>query len=147
MSAAYQDAPCSSARARTSMNWDDKNWKQAARDYHAARNGRHAVVEIEPEKLKQLQRLMDDSISLERAYAELNDMREQERAAASTVEALMYSLRERGVKALEEPDTRRRLSLLSEEQLIEVGDRLLQLKPRIARPWTANEVEQLMRCK
>ena len=59
----------------------------------------------------------------------------------------MYSLRERGVKALGEPDTRRRLSELSEERLVEVGNRLLRLKPKIARPWSTDEVEQLMRSK
>ena len=57
-----------------------------------------------------------------------------------TIEALMFSLRERRTKALEEPDIKRRLSELSDEQLIEVGNRLQRLKPEIARKWTAEEV-------
>jgi hypothetical protein len=64
-----------------------------------------------------------------------------------TVEALMYSLRERGTKALAEPDTRRRLSQCSDAQVIEVGNRLQRLKPEIARAWTADEVKQLMRTR
>jgi|GraSoi2013_100cm_1033763.scaffolds.fasta_scaffold56506_2 hypothetical protein len=59
----------------------------------------------------------------------------------------MYSLRERGVKALEEPDTKRRLSQLSDRQLAEVGDRLRRLKPHIARAWTTEEVKLLIRTK
>ena len=69
-------------------------------------------------------------------------------AAAMTVEALMYSLRERGIKALAEPDTRRRLSQLSDAQAIEVGNRLQRLKPHIGRgPWSADEVRQLVRAR
>jgi hypothetical protein len=59
----------------------------------------------------------------------------------------MFSLRERGVKALEEPDTKRRLSQLNDRQLAEVGDRLRRLKPHIARTWTAEEVKVLIRTK
>jgi hypothetical protein len=66
------------------------------------------------------------------------------RAAASTVEALMFSLRERGIPALDEPDTRRRLSQLNDSQLLEVAARLQKLKPEIARAWSADEVETLM---
>ena len=69
------------------------------------------------------------------------------RAAASTVEALMFSLRERGVQALDEPDTRQRLSQLSDDQLAEVGTRLQRLKPEIARAWSGDDVEALMRLR
>jgi hypothetical protein len=61
------------------------------------------------------------------------------RAAGSTVEALMYSLRERGTAALGECDTQRRISELSEEQLHEVGTRLRALKLGKG-PWTPDEV-------
>lgn len=69
------------------------------------------------------------------------------RAPQPTVEALMHSLRDRGVQALEEPDTRRRLSQLNDRQLAEVGDRLQRLKPHIARAWTTDEVKVLIRSK
>jgi hypothetical protein len=67
------------------------------------------------------------------------------RAAESTVEALMFSLQQRGFGALDEPDTRRRLSELDDEQVIEGGDRLL--KPKTAKAWTADEVQVLMRLR
>ena len=128
------------------MSWDDKNWKGAAREYHHARGDRRAVVEIESDRLGRLRRLLADNVSFERAYAELNST--PGRAAASTVEALMYSLRERGTAALEEPDTKRRLSQCSDAQVIEVGDRLQRLKPHIGRgPWSADEVRQLIRAR
>jgi len=67
-------------------------------------------------------------------------------AAVMTVEALMYSLRERGTRALAEPATRRRLSKCSDEQVIEVGKRLRHLKPHIGRgPWSADEIRELFR--
>ena len=68
-------------------------------------------------------------------------------APRPTVEALMYSLRERGTKALEEASTRRRLSELSDQQVIEVGDRLQKLKSEIARAWSTEEVKLLLRAR
>src|SRR5262245_24524173 len=41
-----------------------------------------------------------------------------------SVEALIWSLRARGLDALKEPGNRRRLATLTEEQAIHVGDRL-----------------------
>ena len=66
------------------------------------------------------------------------------RAASSTVEALMWSLRQRGTAALKEPETRHRLAQLSEAQLIEVADRLQRLKPQIARAWSEQEIDRLI---
>jgi hypothetical protein len=80
--------------------------------------------------------------SLESLWDELNAAAQHGRAAASTVEALMYSLRECGIKELSEPDTQRRISELSEEQLHEVGARLQALK--IVRAWTAEDIERLV---
>jgi integrase len=81
-------------------------------------------------------------ISLERLWDELNAAAQHGRAAASTVEALMYSLCERGATALTEPDTERRISELSEEQLHEVGALLQALE--IVRAWIAEDIEQLV---
>jgi hypothetical protein len=72
---------------------------------------------------------------------------DRDAAPYATVEALMFSLRERGVKALTEPATRRRLFELSDRQLAEVGDRLRGLKPHIAHAWTTDEVKVLIRTK
>jgi cytochrome c553 len=68
-------------------------------------------------------------------------------APQQTVEALMYSLRSRGAKALEESATKRRLSELSDDQVIEVGDRLQRLRAEIARAWTAAEVKTLFQAR
>jgi hypothetical protein len=56
---------------------------------------------------------------------------------------LMLGLR-RGVGVLKEPDVRRRLSELSEDQLAKVGNRLQQFPPAIARAWSADEVKVLV---
>lgn len=86
--------------------------------------------------------MLDDSVSLDGAYAEINTHRH--RAAVSTIEALMLALRERGTAALTEPDVERRLGALSESQLHEVCARLQKLRPEIARPWPDSDVERLI---
>jgi hypothetical protein len=65
------------------------------------------------------------------------------RAAYSTVEALMFSLRERGTKALDEPDTKRRISELSEEQLHEISARCQALKLGKG-PWSTDDIGRLV---
>jgi len=65
-------------------------------------------------------------------------------APQPTVEALMYSLRERGTKALDEAPTKRRLSELSEQQLHEICGRLQRLKAAIARAWAPEEITILV---
>jgi hypothetical protein len=56
----------------------------------------------------------------------------------------MFSLRERGVQTLSEPDTQRRLSELNDAQLREVAVRLQKLKAKIARAWTPKDVAVLI---
>src|SRR5262245_10615956 len=93
--------------------------------------------------LERLRRLLDGDVSLERAWHELNAEKLRGRAADSTVEALMFSLRS-GVSVLKRPDTLRRLSELSEAQLREVVVRLQKFKPEIAPAWTVEDVEILV---
>ena len=64
-----------------------------------------------------------ESTSLEALIAHFDRVRRRSGAPQAVIEALMYSLRERGTKALEETDTKRRLSEVSDAQIIEVGDR------------------------
>jgi len=59
----------------------------------------------------------------------------------------MYSLREYGTKALEEPATKRRLSELSDDQVVQVGNRLQRLRPEIARAWSEKEIEALLKTR
>lgn len=91
-------------------------------------------------RIARLRRLLDDDVSLDRAWRELNDR--PQRAAESTVEALMYSLRS-GISALARADTVRRLSELSDTQMREVAVRVQKFKPHIAPAWTANDVRVL----
>jgi hypothetical protein len=65
-------------------------------------------------------------------------------AAPTTMEALMLGLHSRGVQALGEPDTLRRLSELNDTQLREVAVRLQKLRPEIAQPWVSEDVEVLL---
>src|SRR5262249_28667745 len=95
-------------------------------------------------ELARLRALLDDSVSLERAYAEIHARHFAGRAAESTVEALMLGLRERGTAALQELKVRGRLVQLSEGQLREVAGRLGNRKPKIARPWSSVEIEHLL---
>ena len=104
--------------------------QQDKRQYH---------VPDDDDKLVWPRELLDDSVSLAAAYYRIQQHHFAGRAAASTIEALMLGLRERGTAAL-----KRRLDALSEAQLHEVCDRLQKLKPEIARAWTAHELVELV---
>jgi hypothetical protein len=47
--------------------WADPGWAESAREYHEDRAGRPAVVEIKPERLARLRKLMADNVSRRRA--------------------------------------------------------------------------------
>jgi hypothetical protein len=65
-------------------------------------------------------------------------------AAASTVEALIFGLRD-GLAALpKNPERLRRLSELNAEQLCAVCERLQNFQTHIAPAWTPNEVKALV---
>ena len=61
--------------------------------------------------------------------AALRRRRERYGAASSTVEAVMYELRTKGVAALTAPNCQRRLSELSSGQMRKVIERLDYLRP------------------
>jgi hypothetical protein len=63
---------------------------------------------------------------------------------ASTVEALMFSLRSRGVQALGEPDVLRRLTQLDDTQARDIAIRLQKFNPHIASAWTPEDVQVLI---
>jgi len=124
--------------------WDEPGWQAAAAEYH--NKNRQSAARIEPERLQRPRPLMNNDVSLERAWSELNDQRRRGEAAAATLEALVCSLR-RGVDAVADPDTARRLAELSDDQLLKVGERLRRLKLEIARAWSADEVAVLMQVR
>jgi hypothetical protein len=123
--------------------WEAPSWEAAAREYHEARQGSGGRPPQPPDPL--LLALLDPAISLEQAQRRLLE-RHRGGAAASTVEALVYSLR-RGVDVLAEPDTARRLAELSDDQLLAVGERLRRLKTEISRAWSGDEVAVLMQLR
>jgi hypothetical protein len=86
-------------------------------------------------------------MSIEALIAHFDRARLRNGAPKATIESLMYSLRSRGVEALNETDTKRRLSELSDQQVIEVGNRLQKLKLEIARAWSAAEVQALFKAR
>jgi len=97
--------------------------------------------QLESAEILRARRLLDENVSFERAWSEMQASRG--RAASSTVEALVFSLRVGGT-ALASPHARRRLSELSEAQLHEVSARLQKFQLNIARAWAAIEVEFLV---
>jgi hypothetical protein len=120
------------------MSWlDDHSFAEACRkaDERARSKSRDPHIEW-------LRSLMDDNVSLERAYAGVHARHFAGRAAESTVEALMLGLRERGTSALAEPATRQRLRQLNAGQIDELGDRLQRLS---SRPWSPEDIQQLIR--
>jgi hypothetical protein len=122
--------------------WSAPSWKTAAHEYHEARD-RSGDKPQPPDP--QLLALLDPKVSLELAQRRLLERR-RDGAAASTIEALVYSL-PRGLDALAEPDAVRRLTELSDDQLLEVGERLRRFKPEIARAWSAEDVAVLMQLR
>ena len=122
--------------------WAAPGWREAALDYHKHRGGRVSIASYAPEHLARLRRLLDDDVSLDRAWHELNDR--PSGAAASTVEALVFGLRD-GLAALpKNPERLRRLSELNAEQLKAVCRRLQNFNPEIATPWSSEEVVALI---
>jgi len=120
------DATAPDWAAMAAGAWGASSWKSAAREYHGARQRSGGKPPQSPDP--QLLALLDPAISLEPAQRRLLERR-RGGAAASTVEAV-YSLR-RDLDALAEADAVRRLTELSDDQLLEVGERLRRFKPSI----------------
>jgi hypothetical protein len=121
--------------------WAAPGWREAALEYHKHRGNRISIAPYAPENIARLRRLMDDSISLDRAWAEVS---RPSGAAASTVEALVFGLRY-GLAALpKNPDRLRRLSELNAEQLKAVCRRVQNFNLEIATPWSSDEVAALI---
>jgi hypothetical protein len=101
---------------------------------------RKAAARPPDPRLKRLRRLLEDDVSVERAYHEIMRARP---APESLVEALMYSLR-RGLSELSNADTLHRMSGLDEGQLKAVCHRVQNLKPEIATPWSSVDATTLI---
>jgi hypothetical protein len=101
---------------------------------------RRAAARPQDPRLDRLRRLLEDDVSLERAYHEIMRARPTPEA---TVDALVYSLR-RSVNELTNADTLHRLSGLDEGQLKAVCRRVQSFNPEIATPWSSDEVAALI---
>jgi hypothetical protein len=99
--------------------WDSPSWREGAAEYRHRRGNNVLIVEIEPERLKQLRRLMSDNVSLERAWHEINrSARERyNEAPEATYHAVVYELRTHGLAQLKQANCQRRLCDLSAAQI------------------------------
>jgi hypothetical protein len=102
---------------------------------------RRTAARPQDPRLDRLRRLLEDEdVSLERAGHEIMRAR---RAPEVLVEALTYSLR-RGIDNLAQPNIQRRLSAVAEDQLEAVCVRVQTFQPKIAEPWSADDVDLLI---
>jgi hypothetical protein len=125
--------------------WSREAWASAAREYHKDRGNRPSLVEYKAAELARLRSLLINKRSLDHVKAEIQAHHERQRnAAVSTIDALTFDLRERDTEALAEPKVQGRIFQLGDEQITEVASRLRQLKPHIAKAWTADEAQQLI---
>jgi hypothetical protein len=94
--------------------------------------------------LERLHRLLEPGVTLERAWHETNHpWRAEGRAAARTVEALMFSLRD-GLDAMKDRSNQRRLGELSDKQIQEVAARVQKFMPHVAAAWKPADVQALL---
>src|SRR5262249_16661039 len=68
---------------------DAAGWREAARQYHANRGQRCAIVEINADRLARLRRLLDPDVSLDRTYNELAKLRELPKSTSDAAEYLV----------------------------------------------------------
>ena len=97
-----------------------------------------------PEDLARLRRLMRDSVSLDAAWAELNDFRNRPTPKA-TIEAVMHAVRERGLAALKEPVTAERLERCDAAAKAEIEQLITKLRADgLAVLLISSEIEEIL---
>jgi hypothetical protein len=74
----------------TADAWDDPAWEEAAHDYHEARGDRVSIASYTPEELARYRRLLEDDVSLERAWREMNKPPNVPIVTPATLEAAEY---------------------------------------------------------
>jgi hypothetical protein len=83
------------------------------------------------EHLALLHRLLDDQVSLERAWMEINDPRRRPTSHV-TIEAIWWCVRERGLEALAERANQARLRFCDATARAELARRIEKLRSRTA---------------
>jgi hypothetical protein len=102
------------------------------------------TVHMDHDERSSIELLLDETISFDRAMSIIADRQLRGNPAAqSTIDALMYSLRQ-GCTALARDDVRERLTRVAEEQLREICTLLQKRNPNIAKPWSVGEIEKLV---
>jgi hypothetical protein len=91
-------------KTRAEQAWNAPSRREAAQQHSERTSGRQR----ESTESVRARRLLDDSVSLERAWREIDDARNRS-TPESTVDALVYCVRQRGLAALEEPENVGRL--------------------------------------
>jgi hypothetical protein len=100
--------------------------RRADAKYAAERQRESATVQ-------RARRLLNNSVSLERAWAELNDPRNRPTPQV-TIEAIMYCVRERGVAALAEPSNKERLKTCDAAAKRQIRERIARLTRKRGEP-------------
>src|SRR5262249_15365203 len=99
---------------------------EAARQYHADRGNRCAIVEIEADRLELLRQLLNDSVSIDAARRAISTARYPQ----ATADALLCELRANGIKQLSQPTCQRRLADIYAPQSRQLAAALIRLKPQ-----------------
>jgi hypothetical protein len=103
---------------------DMPGWRRAAAEYHSDRAGR--VLSGEPRRLARLRRLMAEDVSIDRAWQELNDVRNWSTPKA-TIDAVWWAICERGMSALAEPRIADRIASFDEAARSELDRRIANI--------------------
>ena len=119
--------------------WNDPAWRKAAEDYHRDRPATPAleliasktyVCDICGNAPCGTRGFCGYSRAVDRQTKRRARLAEQQSVPQTTVEAIIYSVRQRGIAALEEPVNVWRLSRCDEAALAEIKRRILKLGER-----------------
>ncbi len=105
--------------------WPAPGWREAALEYHKYRGDRVSIVPYAPENLARLRRLMDDNVSLDRAWHELNDRNRP--TPKATIDAVWWAICEHGMSALAEPRIADRIANFDEAARSELDRRIANI--------------------
>jgi hypothetical protein len=108
------------------VTWGSNSWRKAAREYRRARAGHALIVEVSSENLARLRRLMSDDVSLNAAWHERSDPRNRPTSKA-TVDAVVFTVRERGRAALKEAAMKERLARCDAAARAEINKQIQKL--------------------
>jgi hypothetical protein len=116
----------SPAQGKAEAYWEGESWKRAARWYHENRQGRTLITEADPQQVRRVRRLLSNDVSLHAVWRELNAP-ENRPTPRTTVEAIMWCVRERGLPALKESENIERLLRCDAAAKAEINRRIAHL--------------------